>query len=66
MAEALRGLGPVVLTRYASPRSQDPRVLLPLFPRAHVKKTPCRPWRGPSGLKNGWWWREAFTWWGRC
>ena len=40
MAEALRGLGPVVLTRYASPRSEDPRALLPLFPGAKVVEDP--------------------------
>ncbi len=40
MAEALRGLGPVVLTRHASPRSQDPRALLPLFPGALVEESP--------------------------
>lgn len=45
MAEALRGLGPVVLTRYASPRSEDPRALLPLFPGAKVVEDP----RGPGG-----------------
>ncbi|WP_135257353.1 bifunctional folylpolyglutamate synthase/dihydrofolate synthase [Thermus caldilimi] len=42
MAEALRGLGPVVLTRYASPRSQDPRALLPLFPGASVEEEPLK------------------------
>ena len=40
MAEALRGVGPVVLTRYASPRSEDPRALLPLFPGAKVVEDP--------------------------
>jgi dihydrofolate synthase/folylpolyglutamate synthase len=42
MAEALKGLGPVVLTRYASPRSQDPRALLPLFPGALVEEDPLK------------------------
>lgn len=42
MAEALRGLGPVVLTRYHSPRSEDPRALLPLFPGALVEEEPLR------------------------
>lgn len=65
MAEALRGLGPVVLTRYASPRSEDPRALLPLFPGAKVVEDPPRPWRRPSPGRAGWWWREASTWWGR-
>ncbi|WP_038048753.1 bifunctional folylpolyglutamate synthase/dihydrofolate synthase [Thermus caliditerrae] len=40
MAEALRGLGPVVLTRYRSPRSADPNALLPLFPGAFVEEEP--------------------------
>ncbi|WP_337844401.1 folylpolyglutamate synthase/dihydrofolate synthase family protein [Thermus sp.] len=42
LAEAFRGLGPVVLTRYASPRSQDPKALLPLFPGAHVEDEPLK------------------------
>lgn len=42
LAEALRDLGPVVLTRYASPRSQDPKALLPLFPGAHVEDEPLK------------------------
>ncbi|WP_243028783.1 bifunctional folylpolyglutamate synthase/dihydrofolate synthase [Thermus albus] len=42
MAEALGGLGPVVLTRYASPRSQDPKALLPLFPGALVEEDPLK------------------------
>ncbi|WP_298631544.1 folylpolyglutamate synthase/dihydrofolate synthase family protein [uncultured Thermus sp.] len=42
MAEALGGLGPVVLTRYASPRSQDPKALLPLFPGALVEEEPLK------------------------
>ncbi|WP_038055254.1 bifunctional folylpolyglutamate synthase/dihydrofolate synthase [Thermus amyloliquefaciens] len=42
MAEALRGLGPVVLTRYHSPRSADPKALLPLFPGAMVVEEPLR------------------------
>jgi len=40
MAEALRGLGPVFLTRYASPRSEDPKALLPLFPGAKAVEDP--------------------------
>ncbi len=42
MAEALRDLGPVVLTRYSSPRSQDPKALLPLFPEAQVEEEPLK------------------------
>ena len=42
MAEALRGLGPVVLTRYASSRSMPPSELLPLFPGALVEEDPFR------------------------
>ncbi|MGQ9510510.1 MAG: bifunctional folylpolyglutamate synthase/dihydrofolate synthase [Thermaceae bacterium] len=42
MAEALRDLGPVVLTRYTSERSASPEDLLPLFPRAVVEKDPLR------------------------
>jgi len=42
MAEALLGLGPVVLTRYASPRCEDPRALLPLFPGAEVEEDPLK------------------------
>ncbi len=42
MAEALKDLGPVVLTRYASPRAQDPQALLPLFPGAWVEDDPMR------------------------
>ncbi|MFN4072248.1 MAG: bifunctional folylpolyglutamate synthase/dihydrofolate synthase [Thermus sp.] len=42
MAEALKGLGPVVLTRYASPRGQDPKALLPLFPEAWVEEEPLK------------------------
>lgn len=42
MAEALRDLGPVVLTRYHSPRAQDPRALLPLFPQAWVEEDPLK------------------------
>ncbi len=52
MAEALRGLGPVVLTRYASPRSQDPRALLPLFPGAHVEEDPMRALAWAFGLEK--------------
>uniref|UniRef100_A0A7C2FTD8 tetrahydrofolate synthase n=1 Tax=Thermus islandicus TaxID=540988 RepID=A0A7C2FTD8_9DEIN len=50
MAEALRGLGPVVLTRYASSRSQDPRALLPLFPGALVEESPMRALERALGL----------------
>ncbi|TBH17579.1 bifunctional folylpolyglutamate synthase/dihydrofolate synthase [Thermus thermamylovorans] len=42
MAEALGDLGPVVLTRYASPRSADPKALLPLFPGASVEEEPLK------------------------
>lgn len=42
MAKAFEGLGPVVLTRYASPRSQDPHTLLPLFPGAQVEEEPLK------------------------
>ncbi|GAB5603283.1 folylpolyglutamate synthase/dihydrofolate synthase family protein [Thermus sp. FJN-A] len=42
MAQALKDLGPVVLTRYASPRSADPKALLPLFPGAVVEEEPSR------------------------
>ncbi|WP_347240648.1 folylpolyglutamate synthase/dihydrofolate synthase family protein [Thermus sp.] len=52
MAEALRGLGPVVLTRYASPRSQDPRALLPLFPGAQVEEDPMRALERALGLAD--------------
>jgi dihydrofolate synthase/folylpolyglutamate synthase len=50
MAEALRGLGPVVLTRYASPRSQDPGALLPLFPGALVEESPMGALERAFGL----------------
>ncbi|WP_117237834.1 bifunctional folylpolyglutamate synthase/dihydrofolate synthase [Thermus sediminis] len=50
MAEALRGLGPVVLTRYASPRSQDPRALLPLFPGAWLEEDSLRAIERAFGL----------------
>ncbi|GAA6756420.1 folylpolyglutamate synthase/dihydrofolate synthase family protein [Thermus thalpophilus] len=52
MAEALRGLGPVVLTRYASPRAEDPRALLPLFPGAAVEEDPLR------ALERAWAWES--------
>ncbi|AFV77178.1 folylpolyglutamate synthase/dihydrofolate synthase [Thermus oshimai JL-2] len=42
MAEALGDLGPVVLTRYSSPRGQDPKALLPLFPGATVEEEPLK------------------------
>jgi dihydrofolate synthase/folylpolyglutamate synthase len=50
MAEALKGLGPVVLTRYASPRSQDPRALLPLFPKALLEEDPLKALARAFGL----------------
>lgn len=56
MAEALGGLGPVVLTRYASPRSQDPKALLPLFPGALVEEEPLRALKKglcPGGAGGG-------------
>lgn len=52
MAEALKGLGPVVLTRYASPRSQDPRALLPLFPGALVEEEPLKAVERAFTLEN--------------
>jgi dihydrofolate synthase/folylpolyglutamate synthase len=52
MAEALKGLGPVVLTRYASPRSQDPRALLPLFPGALVEEDPLKALERVFGLAD--------------
>ncbi|KGQ22380.1 bifunctional folylpolyglutamate synthase/dihydrofolate synthase [Thermus filiformis] len=50
MAEALRGLGPVVLTRYASRRSLPPAELLPLFPGARVEEDPFRAIEEARGL----------------
>jgi len=52
MAEALKGLGPVVLTRYASPRSQDPRALLPLFPGALLEEDPLKALERAFGLAD--------------
>jgi dihydrofolate synthase/folylpolyglutamate synthase len=52
MAEALKGLGPVVLTRYASPRSQDPRALLPLFPGALLEEDPLKALARAFGLAD--------------
>jgi len=52
MAEALRGLAPVVLTRYASPRSQDPKALLPLFPGAWVEEDPLKAIERAFGLAD--------------
>ena len=52
MAEAFRGLGPVVLTRYASPRSQDPKALLPLFPGAQVEEDPLRALKRALALER--------------
>ncbi len=52
MAEALRGLAPVVLTRYASPRSQDPKALLPLFPGALVEEDPLKAIERAFGLAD--------------
>lgn len=52
IAEALRGLGPVVLTRYASPRAQEPQALLPLFPGAWVEEDPMRALERAFGLAD--------------
>lgn len=52
MAEALKGVGPVVLTRYASPRGQDPRALLPLFPGALVEEEPLKAVERAFALEN--------------
>ncbi|TFU26429.1 bifunctional folylpolyglutamate synthase/dihydrofolate synthase [Thermus tengchongensis] len=52
MAEALRGLGPVVLTRYRSPRSADPNALLPLFPGAFVEEEPLKAVERAFTLEN--------------
>lgn len=52
MAEALRDLGPVVLTRYASPRSADPKALLPLFPGAMVEEEPLKALEGAFALAD--------------
>jgi dihydrofolate synthase/folylpolyglutamate synthase len=52
MAEALKGLGPVVLTRYASPRSQDPRAFLPLFPGALLEEDPLKALERAFGLAD--------------
>ncbi len=50
MAQALRDLGPVVLTRYHSPRSLDPKALLPLFPGAKVVEEPLAALEEALGL----------------
>ncbi|PZA05901.1 MULTISPECIES: folylpolyglutamate synthase/dihydrofolate synthase family protein [unclassified Meiothermus] len=40
IAQALHDLGPVVLTRYASPRARPPAELLPHFPGAQIAEDP--------------------------